>query len=147
MSERIMMNETQEVSVLDLLLSDNVPNLAEKPLTASYEVSRLSEAAGMPVVFKLQALPYGRVQDLARISQDSEVNILLAGCISPDLKDPRLARKYPVKDKEGKVRPDLTTPADVVKKMLLSGEIADLSQAVERLSGYRRVMIQELKND
>jgi len=37
-------------------------------------------------------------------------------------------------------------PADAVKKMLLAGEIADLSAAVERLSGYRRMTISEVKN-
>ena len=38
------------------------------------------------------------------------------------------------------------TPADTVKRMLLPGEIADLSAAVERLSGYRRMTISEVKN-
>ena len=38
------------------------------------------------------------------------------------------------------------TPADVVKRMLLAGEIADLSAVVERLSGYRRATITEVKN-
>ena len=33
-----------------------------------------------------------------------------------------------------------------MKAMLLPGEIADLSRAVERLCGYRRLTIEEIKN-
>ena len=35
---------------------------------------------------------------------------------------------------------------DAVKKMLLAGEITDLAQVIERLSGYRRLTITEVKN-
>ena len=38
------------------------------------------------------------------------------------------------------------TPAETVKAMLLPGEIADLAIAVEKLSGYRRTTIEEVKN-
>lgn len=135
MSEKKMVNEEQEVSALDLLLGDGMPNMKKETPTASYEVERLSEAAGKPVVFKLQALPYGRVQDLRRMSEDSEVNILLSGCLSPDLKDVKLMAKY------GGV-----TPGEMVKNLLLPGEITDLSIAVERLCGYRKTTISEVKN-
>ena len=135
MSENKMVQEEQEISALELLLGDGMPNVKKEAPTASYEVERLSEAAGKPVVFKLQALPYGRVQDLRRMSEDSEVNILLAGCVSPDLKDSRMMEKY------GGV-----TPGEMVKNLLLPGEIADLSIAVERLCGYRKTTINEVKN-
>ena len=59
----------------------------------------------------------------------------MAGCVEPNLKDERLLEKF-----------GGATPADAVKKMLLAGEIADLSAAVERLSGYRRMTISEVKN-
>ena len=38
------------------------------------------------------------------------------------------------------------TPAEAVKRLLLAGEIADLRQAVERLNGYRRGTITDIKN-
>ena len=38
------------------------------------------------------------------------------------------------------------TPAETVKAMLLPGEIEDLARAVERLCGYRRATIDEVKN-
>ena len=38
------------------------------------------------------------------------------------------------------------TPAETLKAMLLPGEIADLAIVVEKLSGYRRTTIEEVKN-
>lgn len=112
-----------------------VPNVEKELPTAKYKVDRLSELAGHDVVFTLRALPYGKTHDLARFTQDADVNILLAGCAEPDLKDPRLMEKF-----------GGATPAEAVKRMLLPGEIADLGMAVEKLSGYRRVTITEVKN-
>lgn len=122
-------------SMLDLLLGKNVTAVARNLPTARYEVSRLSEAAGMPVVFTLRALPYGRVQELKRLTDESDIQILLAGCVEPDLKAPALQEKF-----KG------VTPAETVKALLLPGEIADLAAAVERLTGYRRNTISEVKN-
>ena len=122
-------------STLDLLLGKNVPAVGKSLPTARYNVPRLSEEAGAPVVFTLRALPYGRVQELRRLTEESDVQILLAGCVDPDLKAPALQEKF-----KG------VTPAETIKNMLLPGEIADLSAAIERLTGYRRVTIEEVKN-
>ena len=46
-----------------------------------------------------------------------------------------------VKEKFGGI-----TPEETVKAMLLPGEIEDLARAVERLCGYRRLTIEEVKN-
>lgn len=135
MSDTKMIHDEQEVPAIDLLLGDDVPNLKTERPTASFEIDRLSEKVGMPVVFKLQALPYGKVRDLSRMTQDSDIAILLAGCVSPDLKDPRLMAKY-----------GGATPGEMVKNMLRPGEIADLSIAIERLCGYRGLTITEVKN-
>lgn len=125
----------QEASVLELLLGKEIVDVSKCLPTARYEIPRLSKAAGAPVVFVLQALPYGRTQDMKRLTQDSELQILLAGCVEPDLKAAALQAKF------GGV-----TPAETLKALLLPGEIADLSAAVERLSGYRRITIEEVKN-
>ncbi len=135
MAEKIERAAAEETSVLDVLLGGKVPNVEKELPTAKYEVERLSGAAGKSVVFTLRALPYGRVHDLERFTQDADVNILLAGCVEPDLKDPRLMEKY-----------GAATPAEAVKKLLLPGEIVDLSNAVEQLTGYRRKTIHEVKN-
>ena len=108
-----------EGSVLDILLGGKVGNVERDLPTAKYRVDRLSELAGEDVVFTLGALPYGKVHDLERFTQDGDVNILLAGCREPDLRDQRLMEKF-----------GAPTPAEAVK----------------RLSGYRRSTITEVKN-
>lgn len=131
----IKCNAEQKKSVLDVLLGGTVPNVEKELPTSRYRVDRLSDLAGQDVIFTLRALPYGKVHDLERFTQDSDIHILLAGCVDPDLKDQQLMEKF-----------GGATPADTVKRMLLPGEIADLSAAVERLSGYRRTTISEVKN-
>ena len=119
---------------LDFMLRPETPNVQKELPTAEYEIKRLSQQFGEPVTVRLQGLPYGKVQELKDTAADREVLILLAGC--PELKDPSLGTKF-----------GGATPAETVQRMLLPGEIADLSMAVERLSGYRRNTIKEVKND
>lgn len=118
---------------LDQMLRPEIVSVQKELPRARYEVKRLSRLAGEPVTLELFGLPYGRAQELKETQRDQEVMILLAGC--PELKDPALSGKF-----------GGATPAETVKEMLLPGEIADLSRAVERLSGYRQYTIKELKN-
>ena len=118
---------------LDMMLRPEVVSVQDNLPTAKYEVKRLSRLLKEPVTLELRGLPYGKAQELRTMEMDQEIHILLAGC--PELKDPALKEKF------GGV-----TPAETVKAMLLPGEIADLSRAVERLSGYRQNTIREIKN-
>lgn len=122
--------------LLDLLLKPEVPNVQKTLPTAQYKVKRLSELAGEDVVFSLRGLPYGRVEELKENnSEDMGIHILLSGVVTPDLRDKRLMEKF-----------GSMTPVETVKAMLLPGEIEDISRAVERLCGYRRNTIEEVKN-
>lgn len=122
--------------LLDLLLRPELPNVKEQLPTAQYRMKRLSEALGEDVVFHLRALPYGKVQSIRTSStRDPSMDILLAGCVEPDLKDPKLKERF-----------GGATPAETVKAMLLPGEIEDLARAIERLCGYRKITIEEVKN-
>lgn len=131
-----MEQEKKSSDLLALLLRPELPNVQKELPTAKYKVSRLSELTGQDVVFTLRGLPYGRVQRLRDGSGgEVDVDILLAGCVEPDLKAQELRDRF-----------GGATPAETVKAMLLPGEIADLSRAVERLCGYRRLTIEEIKN-
>lgn len=55
--ELINQEEVVEPSILDLLLGKNIVAVNKQLPTAQYEVSRLSEAAGRPVVFTLRRCP------------------------------------------------------------------------------------------
>lgn len=124
------------MDILTLLLDSNLPDISKDLPTAQFEVQRLSKLAGAPIVFTLRALPYGRINELRKISSDeTDIDILLAGCVEPSLKEKSLLEKF-----------DAPTPAELVRSMLLPGEIADLSIEVEKLSGYRRRTITDVKN-
>lgn len=118
---------------LDALLMPQVEDVQKNLPRGRYEIKRLSQLTGETVEVELRGLPYDKAQDLRQMEKDQEVMILLAGC--PELKDPELKAKF------GGV-----TPAETVKAMLTPGEIADLSRAVERLTGYRQNTIREIKN-
>ena len=128
--------EEKRTDLLALLLRPELPNVQKELPTAEYRVKRLSEALGTDVVFKLRALPYGKVKSIRdSVAGDPMLDILLAGCVEPDLKAKELKEKY-----------GGATPAETVKAMLLPGEIEDLSRAVERRCGFRRITIDEVKN-
>lgn len=118
---------------LDQMLRPEVEEVQKNLPAAKYEIKRLSRLLDEPVVLELRGLPYGKADELREVEHDQEVMILLAGC--PELKSEDLKAKF------GGV-----TPAETVKNMLLPGEIADLSRAVERLTGYRQNTIREVKN-
>ena len=118
---------------LDVILKSDLPNVQKNLPKAEYNIKRLSKLAGESVTLELQGLPYGKAQELKEAGSEQEILILLAGC--PELKSPEFINKF-----------GGATPAEAVKNMLLPGEIADLSRAVERLSGYRKNTISEIKN-
>ena len=128
--------EENRADLLSLLLRPELPNVQKDLPSAQYRVRRLSELLGQDVVFTLRALPYGKVQRIRESAAgDANLDILLAGCVEPDLRSPQLAEKY-----------GGATPAETVKAMLLPDEIEDLVRAIERLCGYRRSTIEEIKN-
>ncbi len=121
----------KEQNVIDLLLNLDPPKLPEKDI----KIKRLTKLCGADVVFKIRALPYNKVADVRKMAgEDMSIDIILAGVASPDLKDSRLLQKYKA-----------VTPAELVKSMLLPGEIEDISREIEKLSGYRTVAIEDIK--
>jgi hypothetical protein len=119
------------MGTLDLLLKAEIPDLPEKEV----KLKRMSAICGEPVIFKIKALPYNRATDLIKNQpEDINVHIVLGGTVEPNLKDKDLLTKYRAE-----------TPAELIKKMLLPGEIEDLSREIEKLSGYRKVTLEEIK--
>lgn len=123
-------------NLLDLLLRPEVPDVSRDLPTKQVKVKRLSKLLKEDVVFTVRALPYGRVEDIKKAEGDTAIPILLAGLADPDPKDTALRERF-----------GGATPAETLKRLLLPGEIEDLSREVEKLSGYRAVTIEELKND
>ena len=120
-------------NTLDLLLKMEIQSAQVKDV----KIKRLSEICGGDVIFRLKQLSYSRMNEIVgqhRMDDDLSVFIVLAGTVSPDLKNQSLLDKYKA-----------PTPAELLKSMLLPGEIEDLSREVERLSGYRYNTLEEVE--
>ena len=131
------MESEKKVSVLDLLLRPELPDVRKSLPEKRVEVTRLSEIAGEPVAFTLRALSYDetrRVQDKPR--EDQALSAVLYGCKDPDFRDKRL-----LDPEKG-----IVTPTDAVKARLTAGEIDELYIEIQKLSGYLRRTLAEVKN-
>ena len=117
------MDKKSSVSVLDLLLRPELPDVRRELPEKRVEVKRLSRLAGEPVVFRLKALTYDqtrRVQDKPRGEQ--AVQAVLLGCVEPDWKDKSLLAPGSV-----------ATPIDAIKSKLTAGEIDELAVRRKKL--------------
>ena len=130
------MDKKPTVSVLDLLLRPELPDVRRELPEKRVEVKRLSRLAGEPVVFRLKALTYDqtrRVQDKPRGEQ--AVQAVLLGCVEPDWKDRSLLAPG-----------SGATPIDAIKSKLTAGEIDELYIEIQMLSGYIDRALADVKN-
>lgn len=128
------------MSLIDKLLSTDAGKLTEKPFKI-YEVPRLSEKLGMKFEVRLEAVPPQRYAEIQRQAIDfskkgnfKDVNMfdpkittLLAGIKEPDLKDNRLLDHF-----------GAVTPKELIMKLFLAGEIDDIRNEIDTLSGYEK---------
>lgn len=131
------MESEKKVSVLDLLLRPELPDVRKVLPEKQVEVKRLTELAGEPVVFTLRALTYNetrQIQDKPR--EDQALSAVLYGCKDPDFRDKRLL------DAEK----GIVTPLDAIKARLSAGEIDEAYIEIQELSGYLRRTLAEVKN-
>lgn len=132
---------------LELLLNSNSAKI--KRPTREVEIKRLSELLGEQVVFTccaLDAEKFGEIQENSlKINSrgefenidTSELQIfsLIEGIKDPKLKDKELMEKFASK-----------TPKELVKRLLLPGEIASLYNIISELSGFNDDTVLEIKN-
>ena len=131
------MDKKPTVSVLDLLLRPELPDVRRELPEKRVEVKRLSRLAGEPVVFRLKALTYDqtrRVQDKPRGEQ--AVEMVLLGCTEPNWRAPGLLD--PAKN--------IATPIDAIKAKLTAGEIDELAVEIQMLGGYIVRALEDVKH-
>lgn len=128
------------MSLVDKLLQLDAGKLAEKPIK-EVELKRLSKVLGTKAIFKCQAIDGQAYADIQRRSigiskrgdicdidiYEMQVMTVLEGVVEPSFKDKKLLEHF-----------NALTPKDLIKKMLLPGEIAELHNVVNELSGYER---------
>ena len=132
--------------VLDILLAGTARNVQQKPQEQEYKVLRLSDELGQEVVFRLRGLGYSKCQELAD-REEMDVWTVLAGTVAPDFQDVRLAVKYGLLQEGQSWGMGGVTPPDLVKAMLLPGEIKALSRAIQQLSGYQLITVESVKKN
>lgn len=131
------------MNTLDLLLQLDESKL-KKP-DKEVEIKRLTELTGHKTVFKIEAISPGKMEEIQDLSIDiktkninvGEMQILtvLEGIKSPNFKSKQLMDKFQVH-----------TPKDLIRKILLPGEIMTLYNMVGELSGFDGEAVQEIKN-
>lgn len=142
---------------LDMLLAIDPAKLKDRPTKRLY-MPRFSELAGGDIYFTIRALTLDEIKAVREKathvtfnkkshereevydSEDGALFIILEGVIDPDLRDKRLLERY-----------EAATPKELLKKILLSGEIDSLSSQIGQLSGFKSGatdadMVEELKN-
>lgn len=127
----------EKLSVLDILLRPELPDVRKVLPEKRVEIPRLSGLAGGPAVFTLRALNYDQVRRVQEKPAGEQAAWgVLYGCAEPNWKDQRLL------DPER----GIVTPVDAIKARLLSGEIDDLYIEIQKLSGYLRRTVADIKN-
>ena len=129
--------------VLDVLLSGTARNVAAKPEEKEVEILRLSREVGAPVAFRLRGLSYDQVKSL----DDMDLKICLAGIVEPDLGSVELARHYGVLQEGEQWGARGVTRGDLLKALLQPGEISDLSRVLQKMSGYLKNTVKEVKKN
>lgn len=151
-TEKVEVVETEKkaaVNVLDLLLGADADKI--KLPTSQVEITRLSEALGDPFILTCQTLTpekYEEVQDMALSVSGKDVDLdvsqlqlftVMEGVVDaegkPLFKSKELRDKYKV-----------PTPKEVVKKVLLSGEIVAVYTVIAKLTGFDDTAVKQVKN-
>ncbi len=128
----------EKTGVLDILLGMQTPDMRKALPEKRLEIPRLSEAVGRPVVFTLRALTYDKVREIQdKPRSEQALYGVLYGCADPSWKDSRML------DPEKSI----VTPLDAIKARLMSGEIDELYGEIQKLSGYLRRTLRDVKND
>ncbi|MBS6501886.1 MAG: hypothetical protein KH415_09675 [Clostridium sp.] len=121
------------LNTLDLLLKSNIKEFAIP--TKEIKIKRLSEKLNNDVVFKVKALGLDKIKELRETnSGDFNIHTIIEGVIEPSFKDKNLIEKF-----------GAITPVDLIKKLLVPGEIDDVFYEISKLSGYNGSTIEDIK--
>ena len=133
------------MSLIDKLLQMDKGKLMEMP-TKEVELPRLSELTGESFKVKCKAIDGERYADIQRSAIDlnkkgalrninlyeMQVLTLIEGVVEPSMKDERLLGYFGV-----------VTPKELVKKIFLAGEIAELSNVITELQDMKRLRMRK----
>ena len=149
-AEAVQAEETEKkeaVNILDLLLGSDVGEI--KLPTKEVEITRLSQVYGAPFILTIKAITpakFEEIQDMSIDVKDADIDItqlqlftVIEGVVdatgAPMFKNKELMSKFKV-----------STPKDLVRAILLSGEIAKIYGEISELAGFGDNAVKEVKN-
>lgn len=127
------------MSIIDLLLETDAEKLQAKH-SKNYEIKRLSKVLGEKFIITCYALTHEQVEHIGEISKsnkDMKLNAVLEAC---KIEGKRFNNKE-LMDKFGVV-----TPTDLLNKLFLPGELYEIYEIINTLSGYSKDAVREIKN-
>lgn len=109
--------------------------------TQQVKLLGLSERVGKDMIFTVRELGYNEIKTIADISKNSQTSdvkmqVVLKGVVEPNLKDKELLQHY-----------NAPTPAELLPKILSSGEIIELYDIIQTLSGYKQITAQPIQQE
>lgn len=149
MEQEDLQEQKEAVNVLDLLLGADVGEI--KLPTKQIEITRLTEVFGASFILTCKALSpdkFEEVQDMAVSIKgkdaDIEVSLLQLLVVMEGVVDS--SEKPMFKNKELMTKFKAPSPKELVRKILLSGEITQIYQTISTLSGFGDNAVKEVKN-
>ena len=141
--------QKEAVNILDLLLGSDVGEI--KLPTKEVEITRLTEVYGSPFILNVKALTPEKFEEIQDMSidvkgKDADIDItqLQLFSVIEGVMDPTGVPMFKNKDLMTKFK--VSNPKDLVRKILLSGEIAKLYGEISELSGFGDNAVKEVKN-
>lgn len=141
--------QKEAVNILDLLLGSDVGEI--KLPTKEVEITRLTAVYGSPFILNVKALTPEKFEEIQDMSvdvkgKDADIDItqLQLFSVIEGVMDPTGAPMFKNKDLMAKFK--VSNPKDLVRKILLSGEIAKLYGEISELSGFGDNAVKEVKN-
>ena len=136
-------------NTLAILLGADRGKLRLMP-TKEVEITRLSELIGQPVIFTIRALTGEEFQEAQQAAlsltkrgevEDVDSRMLQVMCVLNGTQDPNL------KDKQLLEMYEAATPDQLLNgSFLLPGEVSQLFNAIQELSGFGEDAVAEVKN-
>ncbi len=127
------------MSILDLLLETDEKKLKINN-SKDYEVKRLSNVLGQKFIVNCKPLTNEQVAHIGEVSKDNtelKLNAVIEACRIE-------GKKFSHKELMGKFK--VLTPLELLNKLFLPGEIYELYDIVNKLSGYSKDAVEEIKN-
>lgn len=114
------------MKISDFLVKNNVGNVLEKEVIVS---DRFVDEEGNHIPFKIRNISPEELADIERLAKGNDTlansHLVASCCIEPNFKEIELQNHYGVR-----------SAVNLVDKVLLAGEIQNLSTSILKLSGY-----------